>query len=596
MNNINVIKERQRADDALAGEVMTFAAHAQFNENGFIKDDTDRYQAILEAARGIPMFEGCPEEFVGTVANAWASGMADYANKNGKYPSAELLANAHRSLSRLLTEAAPGKVHQGFNKGMFESAQQAFMEAAYANEPNGMHTSPGVMRLALFAALILPVALGATTADAVTFVPCERDESDIYRIYQIAASNFGDYQIGDILDMQSAGVYSQFHRHAVFDTQKPDGTKTTFVFNTYEADAAFVKSKTALPIRAGRVRLLINRMPTYGYDDGMGNLIVDITDPSGIRFTGKATIDYAKGIVTLDMATGSNASPVLKTTDEIAVTYELDVETMPSLIPLVNQKMTKWTVKPSQYALATEYTVQALMDAQREFGLDLSSQLFNGARNWLSHETDVKRLREILFHTVYTGKIAAGYPNQQQMDAYLMTLRRQLGQESNKMVQRTLTTGIRGGFAGSNVANFFKSLPASVWTPAPGYQESPYIQFAGTLFGSIRIYEVPQKCCALLTKTHCQLSEDECVFYGRGDNIGDAGLIAGDAVPAIPFVHPTTPQLVNRTTLWGSAINLVHPDHGEDYFVRVNFSGKNTGDTFNMVDSTYANNGANVTP
>ncbi|MCX8980184.1 capsid protein [Citrobacter portucalensis] len=580
MNNINVFKERQLKDAKLAGEVMAFATHAQFDENGFIKDDTARYESILAAAKASPMFEGCPEEFTGAVANAWASGMADYANKNGRYPSAELLADAHRSLSRLLLEAAPDKKHVGWAAPMFESAQQAFMEAA----GDSMTTSPGIMRLALFAALILPVALGATTADAVTFVPCERDESDIYRVYQIAASNFGSYTKGDVLDMQSAGVFAHFHRHAVFAAnQQPDGTKATFSFTTKETEtggsvaAGTNRLGKDIPIRPGRVRVLIDRMPTKVFDDANGSLGINITNAQGVNYDGSAKIDYQKG--TIDVTLSKTAAKGV----EIAATFELDVEAMPEIIPLVNQKMTKWTVKPSQYALATEYTVQALMDAQREFGLDLSSQLFNGARNWLSHETDVKRLREMLFHCVYGYQVNVAYPHVKQLDAYLMHLKQQISNLSTAMVNRTLTSGIRGGFAGYQVANFLKSLPSSVWTPAPGYQESPYIQFCGTLFGSIRIYEVPNACSVAMGKENCNLNGDQCLFYGRGDNIGDAGLIAGDAVPAIPFVHPTTTALVNRTTLWGSAINTVHPDHGEDYFCMVTFWSDKAGEIFNPV-------------
>lgn len=63
------------------------------------------------------------------------------------------------------------------------------------------------------------------------------------------------------------------------------------------------------------------------------------------------------------------------------------------------------------------------------------------------------------------------------------------------MANRTLTTGIRGGFAGSDAANFLRSLPPQHFQIAPGYVQSPYVQYIGTLFGTIRIYEVPQPVC-----------------------------------------------------------------------------------------------------
>lgn len=588
MNVINPIKERQVKNAALAGEVMAFAAHAQFNADGFIKDDVARAESIISAAKECPLFEGAADEFIAYVAPAWAQSIAEYANKHGRYPSEELLADAYNSCHRLLLETAPGKTHTGFTAAMFEAVSNPVV-------PSGnMSDSQGVMRLALFAALILPVALGATTADAVTFVPCERDESDIYKITQIAASDFGSYAKGDELDMQSAGVYAHFHRHSLMDDQ-PDGTKTTLDFTTKSAEP---KVQGDIPVRSGRVKIVINGMQCRNYDDGAGNLIVDLIDGHGQNFYGVATVKYTAGTVSLTKleygAPGAaraaapwpaqlkDAQGNVIATNKVAVTYELDVEAKPEIIPLVNQRMEKWTVKPSQYALATTYTVQALFDAQREFGLDLSSQLFNGARNWLSHETDMKRLREMAFHTVYGGSIHISYDHARSLDAYLMQLKQQLIKISTGMVQRTKSSGIRGGFAGQSIANFFKSLPSSVWTAAPGYQESPYVQFCGTLFGYIRIYEVPAAVSAGLGKDY-PLSEDQVLFYGRGDNIGDAGLIAGDAVPAIPFVHPTSYELVNRTTLWGSAINIVHPDHGEDYFYLATFNGDKTGSGFNPV-------------
>lgn len=576
MNVINPIKERQVKNAALAGEVMAFAAHAQFNENGFIKDDVQRLESIFGAARECPLFEGASDEFVRYVAPAWANSIAEYANKHGKYPSEELLADAYNSCQRLLLETAPGKSHQGFTGAMFEAVQ------------GDMQKSTGVMRLALFAALILPVSLGATTADAVTFVPCERDESDIYKVTQVAASDFGSYHRGDELDMQSAGVYAHFHRHALFPTQ-PNGSVLLFDLLTMNLEPAF---KADIPVRPGRVRFVINGMQTRNYDDGTGKGIIDIVDGEGHRFEAVYEVKYEAGVFHIEQTKYDGKNAAWPTGTKLAVTFELDVEAKPEIIPLVNQKMEKWTVKPSQYALATTYSVQALFDAQREFGLDLSSQLFNGARNWLAHETDIKRLREIAFHTVYGGDVWISYANDYQLDAYLMHLRHQIIKISTEMVNRTKSVGIRGGFAGQDVANFFKSLPSSVWTPAPGYQESPYVQFCGTLFGYIRIYEIPGAVSDALGKDY-PLGREQVLFYGRGENIGEAGLIAGDAVPAIPFVHPTNYSLVNRTTLWGSAINIVHPDHGEDYFYLANFKGNKPGVAFDpvavdVVDATGA--------
>lgn len=563
MNQLNKIQERQKDTAMRAGEVMAFGAKSQFANGVFIQNEEERRTSIQEAAKGVALFEGAPEAFVNQVSVAWGQSIAEYANKHGRYPSEDMLANAHRQVETMLAESAKEK-HTGFHSAMFEAA-------------NGdMRDSQGVMRQALFAALILPVALGATTGDMVTFVPCERDETKIYKIEQIAGSTFGHYNKGDVLDMQSAGEYSQFQHSRWVQSADLTGAAastgdTSLYVQKLETVAAGASAATAptsgheWPIRPGRCLLVVNGIRSRNYDDGGDGKTGILTfEGDGTTFTNSIAvkIDYEKGSFTFDEANWKK----VKADSKIGLVYELDVEMKADLIPLINQKMKSFLVKPSQYAIATEYTIQALTDAQREFGLDLHSQLFNGARNFLSHETDMKRIREALFRNVNNASYDVTLAATQNLDNWIVGFRRILHAESVAMVNRTKAGGIRGGFAGVNVVNLLKALPAAVWTPAPGYVESPYIQLAGTLFGVYRIYEVPSRVTDQFKKQQLGLTADSIFFYGRGDNIGDAGMIAGDAIPALPFVHPTNPNLVNRTTLWGVAINQVHPDDGQDYF------------------------------
>ncbi|MCV5263047.1 capsid protein, partial [Escherichia coli] len=84
----------------------------------------------------------------------------------------------------------------------------------------------------------------AATSDACTFVPCERDESHIYELLNVAGTKFGSFQQGDELDMQSAGVYSQMKRLYTL-TDKGNGSKTTFKFDIQNFEGQ------ACPIRQG---------------------------------------------------------------------------------------------------------------------------------------------------------------------------------------------------------------------------------------------------------------------------------------------------------------------------------------------------------
>lgn len=541
-----------------AARVMAFTVDAQRDSSGaMITDRGLMANNIAEAAGRDPMFEGTPLEFRRLVGTAWASSMIDFKERNGHYPPADQLANASRAFENLMTESAADK-HEGSGAAMFESVAA------------DMRTSDGVMRQAQFAALILPAVLGAATSDACTFVPCDRDESDIYELYNVAGTNFGTFKQGDEMHMQSAAVYAQMKRLFVFPAAaQPDGTKKTFTFNIKDIESV------AMPIRAGRSKLLINRRASK-VDDGDGNLYFNDTDVKGNAFSATCKVDYDKGSIAVTFTD----APAKGT--ELAAQVEINVEKAPSLIPVINQSMKKYTVKPSQFVIASEHTVMSASDLSREFGINLASTQFTAMRNWLSHEQDMMRLRTMAFHTVFGTEFDVALPEGQQYESWVGLMKQCITKESTEMVNRTRKAGIRGGFAGGEAANFLKGLPKDYFQPDPNYVQSPYIQSIGVLFGIYRIFEVPTAVCEQFVASGIDFTTDDILFYGRGDSIGDAGLIAGDAVPAIPYVHETNPQLVNRTTLWGSSLNEIHPRNGENYFTKLKLTNTKVG-AYNML-------------
>ncbi|MDT0178206.1 capsid protein [Enterobacter sp. BRE11] len=551
---------RLREQDIMnrASRVMAFTVDAQRTQDGTLITDRHALSANIGAAlKNDPMFEGVEPEFGRVVGTAWASSMIDYHKRHGCYPPADQLANASRALENLLTESASAK-HEGSGKAMFESVAA------------DMRTSDGVMRQAQFAALILPAVLGAATSDACTFVPCERDEAKVYELLNVAGTTFGSFQQGDEMNMQSAAVYSQMKRHYVFPAaSQPDGTKKTFAFSLKAIEGV------DMPIRAGRSKLLINRRPSK-VDDGDGNLYFQDKDFNGNAFAATCKVDYDKGTIAVTF----QDAPVKGT--ELSAQVEINVEKAPNLIPVINQSMREFTIKPSQFVIASEHTVMAASDLSREFGINLNTTQFTAMRNWLSHEQDMMRLRTMAFHTVYGRKFDVALPEGQTYESWVGLMKHVITQLSTDMVNRTRKAGIRGGFAGSEAANFLKSLPSNVFQADPNFVQSPYIQRIGTLFGIYQIYEVPAAVCEQFVASGAALGKDDILFYGRGDSIGDAGLIAGDAVPAIPYVHETNPSLVNRTTLWGSSLNELHPRNGENYFAKLTLTNAKVG-AYNML-------------
>jgi hypothetical protein len=549
VSDTKAFHERQRDVNCRAGRVLAFTSNAPINAAMSVEQQAE---TIFQTAAQDPMFEGVDPKAVRQIATAWAASVADYRRINGCNPPADLLANAQNACENLILESAPSAKRSGDGSAMLESVS------------SDMRTSEGVMRQAIFMAMILPSALGAATSDMCTFMPATRDESDFYEVYNIAGVKMGSFERGEQMDHLSAGVFSQMGRIFMLKDDV-DGKTKEFTISIKDDEGR------DMPVRRSRVRIIVNRRLGKHYDDGESNINYNEKDSKGNSFQVTGNIDYTKGIVKLKF----DAEPPAGT--HIAMQAELDVENAPDLIPVINQAMRKWTMKPSQYILAAEHTVQSMMDLQREFGLNLASMQFTSLTQWCSHEQDMKRLRKLAFHTVHEYKFDTALPEGQQWEPWCALFRGVVNRISTEMRDRTKKYGIRGGFAGGDAAGYIKSLPESMFQLAPNYVQTSYVHFIGILFGSIRIYEVPNPVCEQFNKEGYPYSPSDILFYSRGENLGEAGMVAGDAVPAIPFVHPTTTALVNRQTLWGSAINEIHPRNGEDYFSRLTLVNEKVG-------------------
>ncbi|MCZ4061261.1 Ig-like domain-containing protein [Pantoea sp. LMR881] len=560
MSDISVFQKHQQNIAKMAGNVLAFTAHVPLNE---AMDAEQQAQAITHAAMQDPMFESVDPLAVRQIAVPWAASVRGYIKQRGSNPPFDLLANAYHSMSNLIKSVAqPNAKFAGDGAAMLESAAK------------DMSTSQGVLKQAIFMAMVLPSQLGAATGDMCTFMPVERDENKFYEIYNIAGTNMGSFKKGQRMDQLSSGVYSQMGRIYMLDPATVDGTLTEYTIKVADQETR------SMPIKAGRVRILVDRVIFKSFDDGDGNINVNEEHPKGATYVISGTIDYTKGEVTLTFKDAPAAGT------KIAIQAELDVENAPDIIPVINQAMKDWMMKPSQYILAAEHTVQGMMELQREFGQDLASMQFTSLTQWASHEIDMKRLRKLAYHTIYDYEFDTALPEGQVWESWCGLFKNRVNAISRDIRDRTLKYGIRGGFAGGEAATFIKSLPSSLFTPAPGYVESSYVQFMGTLFGVYRIFEVPSPVCQQMSDDGYPFDPAEVLFYSRGDNLGEAGMVSGDAIPAIPFTHPTTPGLVNRQTLWGSSLNEVHPRNGHAYFARLLLTNKKAG-ALNPVTGDY---------
>ncbi|EAB9740795.1 hypothetical protein CTW94_07340 [Salmonella enterica] len=546
MNNMHDYQARLADIAKRSKAVLSWTSAAQFKDGAFIADDTARAASIFEAATKDPIFEGVNESITGQIATAWASSLADYSAKYKTLPRPEVLASCHQTLENCLLESAR-KDMDNTNKAMLESVSKDMMSI-----------SDGVMRLPLFLAMILPSQLGAATSDACTYIPVTRDQSDIYEIINVAGSSFGSYAAGDPLDMQSVGVYSQLRRRYVL-VASADGSAKTFTFKMADHEGQEV------PIRKGRTNIYVNRIKS-SVDNGSGTLLHTFVNNAGKQITVTCSLNYNSGQINLSFSEAPDAGT------EIAIEAEINIEAAPKLIPLINHEMVKYTLFPSQYVIAAEHTVQAAYEAQREFGIDMGSLQFRTLKDYLAHEQDMLRLRIMVWRTLHKEHFDIALPQTQTFDVWATIIKGKFQTVYRNIIERVKSSGSQGMFAGADAASFFKQLPPSYFQPAEDYTQTPYVHFIGTLFGNVKVFEVPVGVCENLSTEGMEFNSMDVLCYVRDENPGKAGFVTGDAVPAVPFQHPTSTALVNRTTLWGSAVNDMHPRNGAEYFTKVSLT------------------------
>ncbi|HBM9260387.1 MULTISPECIES: hypothetical protein [Citrobacter] len=552
--------------------VTSYCSDAQFDHNGYIQDPELRITSMMEAAKADPIFEGVPESVQRSVLSAWGSAIAEYSNKHRCSPRPEVLAAAHQTLENCLLMENVQSGQKSLNDIMLESINAEVMSS-----------QDGIIRQPIFLAMILPVALGAQTGDACTFIPVPRDKSKIYEIINVAGTTFGDFKQGDQLDMQSVGQYAQMRRNYVLQT-KGDGVKTSFTFKISD----FENGKE-IPIRKGRSVIYINNEST-DVDAASGNsgqIIYSFANADGQQNVLTGVVDYGKGQIDLTF------SKPLDSGIELEAEVEINIEAAPEYIPVINQEMREWTVYPSQYALAAEHSVMAAYDAQREFGIDLGSLQYRTLKDYLSHEQDMLRLRTMIRRCKHTDTYDVAIPQDTNLDVWTMMFKGKVQQVFRDIAERTRTTGSVGMFAGADAAGFIKMLPPTMFTAAENYTQVPYVHFIGTLFNGIKVFEIPSGVCTAFTASGIEFHSYDILCYCRDENPGKAGFITGDAVPVIPFKHPTTPALVDRTTLWGSSINRIHPRNGQDYFTLFTLTSLKVGGlnfrTGGVIESSSSN-------
>jgi len=534
MSATDKIKNRLHDISTRAQAVRAVCIETQFDENGAYIDCADaRQDAIFEAASADPLLSTLGDKAV-DVAASWASSIAAHVNTFGEDIRDEVLASAHKTLENLLTSG-----------GNASATATAMLESANAGTGATTNTSDGVMLREHFAGLILPVSLRATTGDAATHIPSNKDETELFEMVRVAANSFGDTAADTVLTPKTISQFSSMKQR--YAMTSADNVKFTF-----KTETGVLPEAKAKPTVGKRNRFYHNgRLAAHDSIQGIPQLTVY-----------GATVFESISASAMNNATGEFEVSLLAEdeTAKVDIQLEINIEAAPELTPVISHKMLAYTIYPSQSIIAAEATIQAFWSMQREYGMDLTSMQMSAMREFLAYEKDKRNLQAMfdatIFESTFGVKLSAALHYKETYEL----LRKHLIGVSTRMVNRTEVAGLTGIFAGLNASAIIKSMGSPMFEQVEGYTQEPNVHYIGRLFGQFKVFEAP-----------VIIPADYLLCYARGNEHGRAGFVTGDAIPAIMFRHPTTPTLTDRNTLWSLDYNDVHPNGGENWFELVKF-------------------------
>lgn len=456
-----------------------------------------------------------------------------YCNENGM-PSDELLASAHKSIENALTITAEKGRMPGYN-GIFEAAGDA------------TSTTEGILMRDRMISLIMPVLLQSITSRMVTFIPGDYNQSEMFKVSRIAGSTFGDLTKGDLID------YDYNSRYSVMDQRwtAPDGdaaevggaASTTPNYFQFDSNTVFGK---VYPIKRNSIKILHDH-DIVAKDNGSGSIFGSfLVGTTTVNVTG--TVDYATGVVNPVFSTAPAAGI------EVHIGYDVDIESDPTLIPRVDHIMDAKTLYPHESAISASTTLQALWGLRREYNMNADNMAMQAMRNLLSADKDRKILRDLYFFAKSETTWNMTVPVGTYYHDHYETVKEVLLNIDTVLIAQTGFSGLVGLVGDPKAVAMFRSMKAPFFVPAPGYRKIAQPHYVGTLFGMWDLFEDPGQ------------EELTCLCYAKGMNHGEAGYVAGDAIPALSFKHPTMTDLVYRSTLWELGYRDLNPFYGRKCF------------------------------
>lgn len=307
MSNIDGFKKQIANITTRAHEMRSVLIDPIVDDGGKIIAAPRTRAAQLKSAVANSLYESAGEH-AEMIVGAHSRSLRAYCERYDRMPSDEVLASAHQAIENALVvgrkgDGAPSGI------GVFENAD--------------MSTTEGIMMRDRMVSLVLPVMLMSVTSQMVTLIPGQFNQSELFRVYRVAGSTFGDLAKGDRIDYGYNGRYAVMDQMAEAGTG--DGTLKKFSLSTN------AKFGATYPLKRKCVKILHDRN-VVGADDGNGH-VMGAFSLGGATVTLTGTVDYATGTVDAEFSAAPAAGIA------VHIGYDVDIEKDSSLIPRIDHQM-----------------------------------------------------------------------------------------------------------------------------------------------------------------------------------------------------------------------------------------------------------------
>jgi hypothetical protein len=459
------------------------------------------------------------EESMAVAFGAGRSAVEKYKETYGEDPSIGQLSCAHQAIKNVM-EGKIGAVGNG----------EIILEAAET-------TSNDIPIRNIFMGMVLPATLMSISSRLTTPFPSEPDKAEIYRLYTRSASNWNGFSDGDLIDESFAGGFGNMDIMQSMGTG--DGSTTSW---THTVGFACQKN---------RVQIFVD-MDLLGTDDGSGNINGTLTVNGSTISCVSSTVNYATGAVSLQTS-GAVPSGL-----EIEVKVHADIEADPTLIPKIKYDTQRWEVQPFDSVIGSQYSLQAMLNLQRNFGQSLATLASRHLLNIVTTNLDRVIIADMWKQAKGKFTFDAQLPAGLSQDQHFPTVGIVLDQVNHDLITRNRQAGLFALVCGTKASAFFRSMARmGVVQMAPNYRTVPQPHFIGRYAPlGIELYEDPN------------LPTNEALAIAKGDSYMLSGYYSSTAIPFMPFRHSVEQDLRYKNTLYGRHYRSVAPITGREFFTK----------------------------